>query len=93
MNNEPEVINDASAFDKAVDAAIDAAVDQAAQREERELAQAIWKLMTKRKGRRNPHRTNALQALPEVAARIGQKRSWKQHLARKARRVTARNCR
>lgn len=80
-----------SEFDKAVDAAIDAAVDEAAAREERELAMAIWKLMNRRKGRRHPHRTFALQELPDVSNQISNKRRRLKKLARRARAVTYRN--
>lgn len=84
--------NGTSEFDKAVDAAVDAAVDHAALMEERQLAMALWKMMSHRKGRRKPHRSFACQELPEVKAKLDDKRRRLQKLARRARKITYRNC-
>lgn len=75
-----------------IDAVVDQAVDHAALMEERQMAMALWKMMTTRKGRRKPHRSFACQQLPEVAAKRDEKRRRLQKLARRARKATYRNC-
>lgn len=74
-----------------MDDVIDAAVDMAALQQEQAMAQAIWKMMHSRKGRRKPHRSFACQEIPVVAARLKAKRQRKQKLARRARKTMYRN--